>query len=98
MKMRKKNSRALVNIIFDLLLIHLDTALAFTYLLFKIKKRKVVVPLVLFTIADTHEYRFKIRSKLVDNSHLTKVKILQGLLFTLNMQFQVFDHILCHNM
>ena len=52
-----------MNIPLDLLLNHLETAMAFKYLLFKNKKRETVVPLVLFRILDTDENRFKIMSR-----------------------------------
>ena len=60
---KAEKSRELVNVIFSLLLKHLETALAFKYLLFKNKKREMVVPLVLFRILETDENRFKTRSR-----------------------------------
>ena len=60
---KTEKSRTLVNIIFDLLQKHLETALAFKYLLFKDKKREMVVPLVLFRISDTDENILKTMSR-----------------------------------
>ena len=63
-----------MNIILDLLLNHLETAMAFKYLLFKNKKRERVVPLVLFRILDTDENRFKMMSRKSNNLYLRHKK------------------------